>query len=193
MDAALVPSSLGARVPQPSTPQPFVPPSRDAQPRTPQHLSPQRVFRVVAVAEAVTWTLLIAAMVVKYGLDGGDLPVRIAGSVHGFVFLAYAVTVVVVALNQRWSVRLAALGVVTAVVPYLTVPFERGVDRRGLLDGPWRTTATDDPRDHTVLGRLLRWMLTHPVLFLLVLLVAVAGVMSVLLALGPPGEWGSPA
>lgn len=183
--------------PEPLTPEPLTPEletsqSPAPQSPTPQRLGPQRVFRVVAVAEAVTWTLLIAAMIVEYGLDGGDLPVRLAGSVHGFVFLAYAVTVVVVALNQRWSAGLAALGVVTAVVPYLTVPFERGVDRRGLLDGPWRTTATDDPRDHTLLGRLLRWMLTHPVLFLLVLLVGVAGVMSVLLVLGPPGEWGSP-
>jgi integral membrane protein len=159
----------------------------------PQSLTPQRLFRVVAVAEAVTWTLLIAAMVVKYGFDGGDLPVRVAGSVHGFVFLAYAATVVVVALNQRWSLRLAALGVVTAVVPYLTIPFDRGVDHRGLLDGPWRTTATDDPRDRTRVDRALRWMLLHPVLFLLVLLVAVAAVMTVLLVLGPPGEWGSRA
>jgi integral membrane protein len=159
----------------------------------PQSLTPKRFFRVVAVSEAVTWTLLIAAMVVKYGLDGGDLPVRVAGSVHGFVFLAYAATVVVVALNQRWSARLAVLGVVTAVVPYATVPFDVGVDRRGLLDGPWRTTATDDPRDHTVVGRLLRWMLVHPLVLVTVLLVGVAAVMSVLLVLGPPSEWGAQA
>lgn len=159
----------------------------------PQSLTPKRFFRVVAVAEAVTWTLLIAAMVVKYGLEGGDLPVRLAGSVHGFVFLAYAATVVVVALNQRWSARLALLGVVTAVVPYATIPFDVRADRRGLLDGPWRTTATDDPRDHTLVGRLLRWMLVHPLVFLTVLLVGVAAVMAVLLVLGPPGEWGSRA
>ena len=160
---------------------------------TPQRPTPQRVFRVVAVAEAVTWTFLISAMIVKYGFDGGDLPVRVAGSVHGFVFLAYAVTVVVVALNQRWSTRLAALGVLTAVVPYMTVPFDVGVDRRGLLDGPWRTVATDDPRDRTRVDHLLRGLLRRPLVLVLVLLGAVAAVMAVLLVLGPPGEWGSRA
>lgn len=160
---------------------------------TPQRLTPQRAFRVVAVAEAVTWTLLVAAMIVKYGFDGGDLPVRAAGSVHGFVFLAYAASVVVVALNQRWSTRLAALGVVTAVVPYMTIPFDVGVDRRGLLDGQWRTTATDDPRDHTRIDRLLRWMLVRPLVLVSGLLVTVAAVMSVLLVVGPPNEWGARA
>ena len=170
-----------------------MPQSPPTQTRTTQSLTPQRAFRIVAVAEAVTWTLLIAAMVVKYGFAGGDLAVRLAGSVHGFVFLAYAATVVVVALNQRWSVRLTALGVVTAVVPYLTVPFDVRVDRRGLLDGPWRTAATDDPRDHARVDRLLRTLLRRPLVLVLVLLAAVAVVMAVLLVLGPPGEWGSGA
>lgn len=111
----------------------------------PQSLTPQRTFRAVAVAETVTWTLLIAAMIIKYGLDGGDLPVRVAGSVHGFVFLSYAVTAVVVALNQRWSVPVTAVGVLSAIVPYMTVPFERTVERRGMLEGVWRTSTTDDP------------------------------------------------
>ena len=59
-------------------------------------LSPRRLYRTLALAEAVTWTLLIAGMLAKYVLHLGELGVRIGGSVHGFVFLAYcAVTVLV--------------------------------------------------------------------------------------------------
>jgi len=39
--------------------------------------------------------------------------------------------------------------------------------------------------------RALRWLLTHPVLFVLGFVVACVVVMSVLLMLGPPTEWGS--
>lgn len=154
------------------------------------HLTPRSFFRVVAIAEAVTWTLLIAGMVLKYGFDAGPLPVRIGGSVHGFVFIVYALTAVVVGLNQRWPARLTALGVVSAVVPYATIPFDLAVDRRGLLDGAWRTTATEDPRDRGRLDTLLRWMLAHPGTFVAVFVGGAVVIMAVLLLLGPPGTWG---
>lgn len=157
----------------------------------PVGLSPRRFFRVLAFAEAVTWTMLIAGMILKYGFDAGDLPVRIGGSVHGFVFIAYAITAVVVGLNQRWKAPLMILAIATAIVPYATIPFDLSVDRRGLLDGEWRRAATDDPRDHTLVGKLLRWLLNHPVTFCLILVVGAVVIMSVLLFLGPPTEWGS--
>lgn len=157
----------------------------------PASLSPRRFFRVLAFAEAVTWTLLIAGMILKYGFDAGALPVRIGGSIHGFAFIAYAITVVVVGLNQRWKASRVALGIVTAVVPYATIPFDLFVDRRGLLDGAWRREASNDPRDHTIVGRLLRWLLNHPVTFAVSLALAVVVIMTVLLFLGPPTEWGS--
>ncbi len=99
-------------------------------------MTPRSLFRAAAVAELVTWTLLIAGMVLKYGLDAGDWGVRIGGSVHGFVFLAYLVVTTVVAVNQRWSAGALVLGWASAVVPYATVPFEVAVARRGMLEGP---------------------------------------------------------
>ena len=155
------------------------------------HVTPRLFFRVVAFAEAVTWTLLIAAMIAKYGFDAGPLPVKIAGPIHGFVFITYALTALVVGLNQRWPHRRTALAVLTAVVPYATIPFDLRVDRSGLLDGGWRTTATEDPRDRTIVDRVLRWMLAHPGMFVVAFVVAAVVIMTVLLFLGPPGTWGS--
>lgn len=154
-------------------------------------VTPRLFFRVLAVAEAVTWTMLIIGMVLKYGFDAGDLPVRIGGSIHGFVFIAYAITAVVVGLNQRWKPPLMALAIVTAIVPYATIPFDISVDKRGLLDGEWRHEATDDPRDHSLVGKLLRWMINHPIVFSVTFFIAIIVIMSVLLYLGPPTEWGS--
>ncbi len=146
-------------------------------------MTPRSLFRAAAVAELVTWTLLIAGMVLKYGLDAGDRGVRIGGSIHGFVFLAYLVVTTVVAVNQRWSVGALVLGWASAVVPYATVPFEVAVARRGMLEGPWRRTA--DERSG-VWDRLLFFVVRRPGVSVAIGVVAVALVFSALLVVGPP-------
>ena len=154
---------------------------------TATRITPRSFYRIVAVAEAVTWTLLIAGLLLKYVVDAGDLGVRIGGSIHGFVFLVYAATAVLVGVNQRWPLGLMATGVATAVIPYATIPFDRWLERNGKLEGNWRTTATDDPRDNSWIDRLLRWFLNHPVLLGALLVVGIVLVFTVLLILGPPG------
>ena len=155
-------------------------------------MTPKRLYRVVAIAEAITWTLLIGGLVTRAAVGGetGDLAVRVGGSIHGFVFLAYAATAVLTAINQRWSVGLGLLAVVTAVIPYATVPFDVWVHRSGRLDGDWRREATDDPRDSVWFDRLVRWMLRHPILLAAGLLLAVVALFTVLLIVGPPVQKG---
>ncbi len=131
----------------------------------------------------MTWTLLIAGMVLKYGLDAGDWGVRIGGGVHGFVFLAYLVVTTVVAVNQRWSVGALVLGWASAVVPYATVPFEVGVARRGMLDGAWRRSAEGRAG---FWDRLLFFVVRRPALSIGIGVVAVALVFSGLLVVGRP-------
>jgi len=176
------PSSNPAARPAPNRVERGLPHAARAQP-----FSPRALYRAVAIAEAVTWTLLIGGMILKYLLRAGELGVQVGGFLHGLVFLAYGMTAVLVGLNQRWSVRLIGLALLTAVVPYATIPFDRRLERTGRLDGPWRTTATEDERDHTPLGAALRWVLNHPVLLAVVLVLALAGIFAILLALGPPG------
>lgn len=150
-------------------------------------VTPRLFYRTIAIAEAVTWTLLITGMLLKYVADAGGTPLLIAGSLHGFVFVTYALTAVLVGVNQHWPIRLMVLAVTTAVVPYATVPFDMRLDRTDRLDGDWRRDATDDPRDHTWVGILLRWMLNRPVLLASSFTVVVVAIVSVLLMLGPPG------
>lgn len=151
-------------------------------------LTPERLYRALAIAEAITWTLLIVAMVLRYGA-GQDWAVPIAGPIHGFVFLAYGAMQLVVGRNQRWRAGTILVGIVTAVIPYATIPWERRIARRGLLAGGWRTEAGDDPRDASPIDRLFRWAIRHPLLTALVVLAVVVIVFAVLLQAGPPSEW----
>ncbi|WP_258935256.1 DUF3817 domain-containing protein [Nesterenkonia pannonica] len=65
-------------------------------------MSPHSLFRVMGIAEAVSWTLLLGGMVLR-AAAGLDVAVTVGGAVHGFVFLAYAVTAVLVARTSGWD------------------------------------------------------------------------------------------
>lgn len=147
---------------------------------------PDRLFGSLAFAEMVTWTLLLAGMLGKYALGLGDLGVRVGGGLHGFVFLAYCLTTVLVAIDQRWRVKQLVLGLGAAVLPYATVPFERHARRSGLLDARWRLRSepADRPQEHVAATALRR-----PVVAAAVGVVIVALVFAGLLALGPPTQW----
>lgn len=158
---------------------------------TTSKVTPRAFYRFVAIAEAVTWTLLIGGMLLKYVAQAGGLGVLIGGSLHGLVFVTYAATAVLVGVNQRWSVKLIVGAVFTAIIPYATIPFDHWLEKNDKLEGGWRTVATDDPRDHTWIDRLLRWFLNHPVALVVVFVSAVIAIVTVLLILGPPGGWGN--
>ncbi len=149
--------------------------------------SPRTLYRQVSIAEAITWTLLIGGMILKYGFDAGPLPVKIGGFLHGLVFLTYGATAIIVGWNQRWSAKQTAAAVGTAIIPWATIPFDHSIDRRGLLDGEWRTAATEGPEDKGAFNSLMLWFLARPVLFFTTMIVGIAMVMGVLLFLGPPG------
>lgn len=148
--------------------------------------NPARLFTTLARAEMVTWTLLILGMIGKYVLNLGGLGVSLAGPVHGFVFLSYALVTVLVGVDQKWRLRDIAVGLGSAVIPYMTVPFKRAARRRGLLGETWRLRHDDGkgPIDSLV-GTVVR----RPIPSALVSLVVIALVFSGLLAAGPPTQW----
>jgi len=153
-------------------------------------VTPKQLFRLAAIAEAITWTLLIAALIVR-ATTGFALGVTIAGGIHGFVFLAYGATAVLLAVNQRWHAGVAITAIASAVIPYATIPAEIWLARTGRLEGAWRRDETDDPRDRSWIDRLARWFIRHPLLLLLVIAVAVVVLFVVLLTVGPPELPGS--
>lgn len=147
--------------------------------------TPRKFFRFFAIAEVISWTLLIGGLILR-ATQGWDLAVTLGGGIHGFVFLAYALTAVLMSKNQRWAVVPSAIAIIAAAIPYATIPVDLWLHRTGRLEGQWRRTATDDPRDQAWHDRLLRWIINHPALSILIGLLAVIIVYITLLFLGPP-------
>lgn len=148
-------------------------------------MSPLVLFRRVAIAEAVTWALLLSGMFLKYVTETTDLAVRVFGMVHGVVFIAYCLVTLLVYVDQKWTVGRLVLGLASAVPPFMTVWFDRYAEQRGGLAPAWRLT-TDAPA--SALDRPVAWLLRNPVHGALAGLVALAGLTAVALAVGPPGS-----
>lgn len=148
--------------------------------------TPRSLFRVLAFAEVVTWAILIGALIAR-ALGAPSIVVTIGGSIHGFVFLSYGATAILVALNQRWKVGPAILAVVSAIIPFATVPMERWLEKRGMLEGPWRREQTDDPRDARWYDKWMRFFLNRPWALALLIVLAIVALYVVLLTIGPPG------
>jgi integral membrane protein len=144
---------------------------------------PLSLFRRAAVAEAVTWTLLLVGMFLKYVTGTTELGVRVFGMVHGVVFVAYCLTVLLVAVDQRWRPGRTALGLVASVPPLATLWFERYAERGGALGRRWRLTH-ESPRGP--LEQVVTWLLRNPLLGTGVGVVAVGAVTGLALLIGPP-------
>lgn len=146
-------------------------------------MNPQRLFRIVAVAEAVTWAVLLGGMFLKYVTDTTELGVKIGGPLHGAVFIAYCLTTVVVGVDQKWKAGRILTGLAAAVPPFVTVWFDLAAERRGWFGADWRLrTATPS----NLAERLIRWLITKPLQGLAAAAVAVAVLFGVALIAGPP-------
>ena len=92
-----------------------------------------RVFRFVALAEAVTWALLLAGMFVKWVLQTSEVGVQVAGPIHGAVFVVYVLVTLLAWRVLRWDLRTVALALIASIPPFVTVWFERWAVRTGRL------------------------------------------------------------
>lgn len=77
-----------------------------------------KAFRVVGFLEAVSFlVLLLIAMPLKY-VYGMPLAVRIAGSAHGALFVAYTLLLIKVSRELNWSLKTSILAFLGAFVPF---------------------------------------------------------------------------
>ena len=151
--------------------------------------TPRKLYKTLAFAEGVTWTLLIAGLVIRAAVGAPQLLLTVVGGIHGLVFLAYGVCSALVGVNQRWGFWRTALAVVLAIVPYATIPFEMRVERTGQLVGDWRKEHSGHAKDDHWFDRLYRWFINRPALLAAALVVVVVAIFAALLLIGPPGGW----
>lgn len=91
-------------------------------------------FRLVAMAEAVSWVGLLTGMYFKYlGSPRTEIGVHIFGMVHGAVFLAFLVLGLLVGWAARWSPLTWVSALAASIVPLASIVFLRWAERSGAL------------------------------------------------------------
>lgn len=75
-----------------------------------------RGFRLVAIAEATSWLLLIVATIVKYTADAPQ-GVHVLGPIHGALFVAYGLLALAVAYQLRWKAWTTLVVLAESVIP----------------------------------------------------------------------------
>lgn len=98
-------------------------------------------FRIVALAESISWLALIVAMVLKRAFDV-EGATELVGPIHGILFLVYVAAVAFLREELDWSLRRTVVAIVAAVVPLGAAIV---VDRRYLTTGP----STSEPAAST--------------------------------------------
>jgi integral membrane protein len=89
-----------------------------------------RVFRITAVAEAISWTGLLVGMFLKHITETTEMGVWLFGRLHGALFVAYLAAALWVARSERWSIGRTLVALVASIPPLTTLLFERWVTGR---------------------------------------------------------------
>ncbi len=77
-------------------------------------------LRIIGNIEGISYLLLLGiAMPMKYM---GNMPqaVRIAGSVHGFLFVAFCIALVAVWRTRKWPYEKVAMAFILSLIPFGT-------------------------------------------------------------------------
>ena len=94
-------------------------------------------FRLVALAEAVSWAGLLVGMYFKYlGTPRTEIGVKVFGMAHGLIFIAFVVVGLLLGIALKWSVGTWLLALLASVVPLCSVIFLIWADRTGRMGSP---------------------------------------------------------
>lgn len=77
------------------------------------------ILRITAVLEGLSWIALLITMTLKYGFDMPE-PNKPIGQIHGFLFIAFVIMVILVALERKWNFKLVAGSIIASFLPFGT-------------------------------------------------------------------------
>ena len=92
-------------------------------------------FRLIALAEAVSWAGLLVGMYFKYlGSPRTEIGVKVFGPIHGGVFVAFVVAGLLVGIACKWGVGTWILALLASIVPLGSVIFVMWADRTARIE-----------------------------------------------------------
>ncbi|MBB5914951.1 integral membrane protein [Nocardia transvalensis] len=89
--------------------------------------------RLFGLLEAPSWALLLTGSVLKRLPEPITWPVMVFGMLHGIIFLLFAVNLVLASREYEWPGKTLLLGLLSSIVPFTSVWFERWAIRSGQL------------------------------------------------------------
>lgn len=93
-----------------------------------------RIFRNVALIEATSFLVLLAATIVKH-TDGNEIGVKLLGPIHGALFLLYVGLALSVRSSQGWGFWKTVAILAGAVLPFGGYVVEKTVLRNRVTSG----------------------------------------------------------
>jgi integral membrane protein len=103
-------------------------------------------FRLIALAEAVSWVGLLVGMYFKYlGTPRTEVGVKVFGMTHGLIFIAFVVAGLLVGIAYKWAARTWLLVLLASIVPLCSVIFLIWVDRTGRMGSAEAISAVAQP------------------------------------------------
>jgi integral membrane protein len=91
-------------------------------------------FRLIALAEAVSWVGLLVGMYFKYlGTPRSEIGVKVFGMTHGLIFIAFVVAGLLVGMACKWSAGTWLLALLASIVPLCSVIFLIWADKTGRI------------------------------------------------------------
>jgi integral membrane protein len=92
-----------------------------------------RTFRMTALAEGLSFLiLLLVAMPMKYFMGMPEV-VRVVGSIHGVLFLLYVGLLAALHVRQRWPVMFSLYALVASVVPFGTFVLDKHLREKEIV------------------------------------------------------------
>lgn len=101
-----------------------------------------KAFKGAAFAEALSWIGLLIGMFFKWIVQSTQVGVQVFGPIHGTIFLLYVASCIWVSMTHKWNGKDMLLGLISSILPLMTIWFERRAERTDLLAGH---CATRDP------------------------------------------------
>jgi integral membrane protein len=103
-------------------------------------------FRIIALAEAVSWIGLLIGMYFKYlAAPRSEIGVKVFGMAHGLVFIAFVVAGLLTGIALKWGAGTWLLALLASIVPMGSVIFLIWADRSGRVGSPDAVSAVLQP------------------------------------------------
>lgn len=84
-------------------------------------------LRLIAIIEGISYLVLLGiAMPLKY-LAGQPAAVKITGSVHGFLFVAFCFLLLHTAMSVGWSFKRIVIVFISSVIPFGTFVMDKSL------------------------------------------------------------------